>query len=548
MMKKISKLLAVVLAVAMLICPAMCLTSMAETSTDAYTLNYADGVLTVNVAPGEDFLVSLLKIDIEGYVVDEDNIAVTTEEGVSFSANPSYENGVLTLLLASKEAANVHLVSSATVTIPATKDESASKYYIALTNIQVATAGTADAPDSFIAIDGVDADGAVENVVNIVGGATACTHENIGAWEITQPTKTNTGLKTRTCECGYTEEEVIPAAQLDTTMVFRTPLVTIGETLGLRFRAKASVLNDATATYKFVVTPQKYDGTTLAEYTGATVEYPVVKSGSNYQVDISNIAITELGLNVKAYIARYNAEGIFEAYSEVDTANPAAILKGMITESAASGTTAYKLNTMIVDLLNLGAEAQNYFPGLLGSTTCDLYKAPRVNQGVNQKFASDSVSLNAVNNTTWNSGSSVTSTTNALAMSVGINPAPAPVYTIRNATATGNNPLDYSKLTFTVSYTSQYDGKTRTTTITGDDWNALVSKKHLKYTFDKVAMYDADQVITAVLSYNGTEVFTSTYTVENFINEYKSDASMGTIVTNVGRFGVSARAYFLSLS
>ena len=264
-------------------------------------------------------------------------------------------------------------------------------------------------------------------------------------------------------------------------------------------------------------------------------------------ISIHNIAITELGLNVKAYIARYNAEGIFEAYSEVDTANPVEILKGMITANAASGTTAYKLNTMIVDLLNVGAEAQSYFPGLVGSTTCDLYKAVRVNKGLDQKYASGSVSLKAINNTTWNSGSSVTATTNALAMSVGINPAPAPVYTIRNATATGNNPLDYSKLTFTVSYTSQYDGKTRSFTITGDDWNDYVSKKHLKYTFDKVAMYDADQVITAVLSYNGTEVFTSTYTVENFINEYKSDASMGKIVTNVGRFGVSARAYFLSL-
>ena len=101
MMRKISKLLAVVLAVAMLICPAMCLTSIAEeTPAGAYTVAYDEenGVLTVDVTPSKSFLVSLIKIAVEGFVIDEENITVTTVEGINFSANPSYENGVLTLL------------------------------------------------------------------------------------------------------------------------------------------------------------------------------------------------------------------------------------------------------------------------------------------------------------------------------------------------------------------------------------------------------------------------------------------------------------------
>lgn len=346
--------------------------------------------------------------------------------------------------------------------------------------------------------------------------------------------------------------DLVTGPVLDTTMVFRTPaLVTIGETLGLRLRARASVLNDATATYKFVVTTKKYDGTTLNEVVNEPVECDIVKSGSNYQYEISNIAITELGLDVEAYIVRYNAKGELEAYSDVYTVSPAEILKGMIVDTAAEGTSAYKLNTMIADLLNLGATAQDYFPGLTKNTTCDLYTSARVNEGVDQKWASvDLADLNPVDtdtNTIWNPDSAVTATTNALAMEVGLNPAPAPTFVVRNATATGNNPLDYSKLTLNISYTSENDGKTRTKTVTGSDWEALVSRKHLKCPFPSVAMYDSNQVITAVLTYDGTEVFTTTYTIETFIDAYASDAAMGTIVTNVGKFGASARNYFNSL-
>ena len=389
----------------------------------------------------------------------------------------------------------------------------------------------------------------VAGTVTVASEEPECEHH----WTIvTQPTKTETGLKVRTCTlCDEVEEVVIDIPVLDTTMVFRTPNVTIGETLGLRLRARTSVLNDATATYKFVVTPQKYNTTTQMEETGETVEYDVVKSGTNYQVDLSGISITELGLDVNAYIVRYNAEGIFEAYSEIEAANPATVLKGMVNASAVEGTTAYKLNTMIGDLLALGAEAQEYFPKSINSTTCDLYTAERVNVGVEKWASAELGELNVVDtttNTVWNPDSAITATTNRLSMEVSLNPAPAPTFVVRNASPSGTNPLDFSKLSMTISYTSEYDGKTRTETYEGDEWNDLISRNHLKAKFPKVAMYDSDQVITAVLTFDGVNVFTSTYTIETYISSQLSSAANGTIVRCIGMFGASARNYFLSLN
>ena len=166
-MRKFPKLVAIVLAIAIVICPAMCLSAMAD-SPNGYSLSYNEGVLTVTVTSETGFMVSYLNIDIEGYTVDEENITVTTAEGRAFSANPIFEDGVLALLVAPTEAYDISLVTEAVVSVPLEELVEAERYYIALTKIQAADAGTAETPESFLVFDGVDANGYVEEVIPTV--------------------------------------------------------------------------------------------------------------------------------------------------------------------------------------------------------------------------------------------------------------------------------------------------------------------------------------------------------------------------------------------
>lgn len=213
MMRKFPKLLAVVLAIAIIICPAMCLTSMAETPANDYTVSYADDVVTVKVDAANGFLVALLRLDVEGFDVNEAGIAVTTTEGVEFGANPDFDAdaGVLSLLLAAKDAANINVVTSATVTIPVTKTATDDNYGIKLTTIQAADAGSVvdgvlvaedfiDFPYVADAEDGTIVDAPEEKVEAIK----PCTHENTTE-NTTASTCTVPGSVTVTCDdCGAT--------------------------------------------------------------------------------------------------------------------------------------------------------------------------------------------------------------------------------------------------------------------------------------------------------------------------------------------------------
>ena len=374
-----------------------------------------------------------------------------------------------------------------------------------------------------------------------------CAHE-WGAWNITQPTKTETGLKTRTCTlCGEVEEVVIEAAKLDETLIFNNTVLNISSTFNLSFRIKRSLI-EGYATTKVIATPQKYYDDTLMEYTADPLTLDLVyKTKNNDGADLNNIGMYELGLNVDAYMACYDADGVFVAYSETITANPATILKGMI-QADSTDSQVMKRNALIVDVLNLGTEAQSYFPGLIGSTTCDLYLAEKLNSGVDTTLGSGELNIEDLTVGTdpvWNPESTVvTSAKNALRLSVNIKGSPVVAYRISQASSTGSAPIDTSKLTLNVSYTTLNGGEAVVSDeVTGNEWAAYVNGKHLYYTFTKLAMYDGNKLITATLTYDGTEVWTSQYTLEQFVAANTATP----IVVALGKFSLSSRAYFATL-
>ncbi len=192
-MRKFPKLVAIVLAIAIVICPAMCLSAMAD-SPNSYSLSYDEGVLTITVTSETGFMVSYLNVDIEGYAVDEENITVTTEEGRAFSANPIFEDGVLALLVAPTEAYDISLVTEAVVSVPLEELVEVERYYIALTKIQAADAGSAEVPESFLVFDGVDANGYVEEVIPTVD---ALPHE----CDVVEYVDNGDGTHNGVCDC-----------------------------------------------------------------------------------------------------------------------------------------------------------------------------------------------------------------------------------------------------------------------------------------------------------------------------------------------------------
>jgi hypothetical protein len=296
-----------------------------------------------------------------------------------------------------------------------------------------------------------------------------------------------------------------------------------------------------------VITASKYNNalmvTTLDPVHSELVSLTTKNAGAYY----NNIASYELDLPITAYVACYNALGQEVAHSASLTIYPVALLKGLYVAGSANAQQ-IALNTVVTDTLNLGTAAQAYFSSQVAGDH-DLKLATPINDEWDQTYASASVGeLTDVTNIAWNPSSSVTSSTNNIGLTADISGAPVIQLSILQSTATGNHPLDYSKLTLQVSYTRLYtqsgDPELVTDTITGSAWNAYASGKHLRYKFTKAAMFDANKTVTFTLTYDGTEVSTVTYSLDSFILANLSNAAQGTLITQLGKFASSSRAYF----
>lgn len=349
--------------------------------------------------------------------------------------------------------------------------------------------------------------------------------------------------------CGYEAATGPVESVLDENILTTlSPQISITETINVNFRvAKATTTQNANyASVKMVITATKYANNML--YSADPVYADLVSiTSKNNAATYYDVATYELDLPIYAYVACYNENGDEIAHSNTFTAYPSELLKGLYT---ATPTTALQeaTNRLVTDTLNLGATAQSYFASQVAGDT-DLKAATAMNEGWDQTYATAELTgLNNVSNFDWNPESAVTSSTNNITTAADISGAPAIGFAILKATATGANPLDYSKLKMEVSYETLYANNASSGTISdvieGSEWNAYAVGKNLRYSFKKAAMYDSDKTVTAVVTYDGTRVCTVTYSMDSYIFAYKDNATVGGIVTAIGKFTASARNYF----
>lgn len=352
-------------------------------------------------------------------------------------------------------------------------------------------------------------------------------------------------------KCGYKAATGPVESVLDENILMTlAPQIHISETLNVTFRvAKATTTQNANyASTKMVVTATKYDSTTMMKYLADPVYLDFFSlTTKNNAARYFNVSTYELDLPIYAYVACYNENGDEIAHSTTITAYPSELLKNLYN---ANSTTPLQdsINKLVTDTLNLGAAAQAYFAGLAAGDA-DIKSATAMNEGWDQTYATAELTgLVDVSNFDWNPESPVTSSTNNITIAANVSGAPTIQYGIMQATATGNNPLDYSKLKMEVSYETLYANNASSGTISdvieGSDWANYAVRKNLRYAFAKTAMYDSDKTVTAVVTYDGTRVCTVTYSLDSFILANASDASMGGICTAIGKFTAAARNYF----
>ena len=345
-------------------------------------------------------------------------------------------------------------------------------------------------------------------------------------------------------KCGY---KAAPTAVLDGNITFKTSLMQISDTLNLIFKAPKAVTIDTYDHCKAEFIAHKYDNSRNV-YATDPIYVDLAGTTKNLDIIYKNIASVELDLSITCKILCYNAQDQLVAYSTVKEEIPVNLFKALYT---ASPTTQLQIatNRLVTDTLNLGAVAQAYF--VTGYPSSDLSKATAMNSGWNQAYASTSLNVTDVSNYKWNDKSAITSETNKFSAQADVSGSPVVAFQLNRATPTGANPLDYSKLTMAVSYTSLYTesghSELVTDVVTGDDWVQYESGKNLRYIFSKAKMFDSNKTISVALTYDGVTFLTASYSLDSFVFANSSNATMGGLVTQIGYFGQSARDYFTAL-
>lgn len=257
------------------------------------------------------------------------------------------------------------------------------------------------------------------------------------------------------------------------------------------------------------------------------------------------IALSELNLPIVAVLCGYDANGALVAVSNPVCNNVTDLFWGLYTAETNEAK-----KTFYVDTMNMASEAQLYF-GKAGSGLASV-QLPRDKYAFDQSKATASLPAYDLatmpNGCTNNPSSTVSTSTYSMsqALSLGTG-APVITYLMKNANRK-NYQLDKSKLVMEVSYTDGY-GKLVSSTVTGeaatgssDPWDTFGN--YFTYTFAACKLSDTNKTVTAKVTYDGVEMYTSVYSVETFIAQNYTDATMGALLTSIGKFGVSARAYF----
>ena len=246
-------------------------------------------------------------------------------------------------------------------------------------------------------------------------------------------------------------------------------------------------------------------------------------------------AAYELILDVASTVYATDASGNVVAFSTTRTDTVAArAFAGLTSEIAVGAGMNAQLVTLYVDLVNYGAAAQNYFAASYPGS--DLAAAPLANAAFTsyQSYASELPTLVNVNSTVREPG---VPSALGLARNVQIGSANYLRYTVAPATYTPAN------LTLDITYTNSY-GIVINETVAITEME--LSAGNYIYSFDKIALYDLDRVVTAKIYEGSTLLLTNTYSLESYAYSNISTPALTEILTAMECFGHSAYAYLIA--
>lgn len=343
-----------------------------------------------------------------------------------------------------------------------------------------------------------------------------------------------TAAEIKACD---TAEKLLTLDYADKTVEVKAPVV--GPTLD-----EAIILDAAVAVSNTVNVSYILDGTTVSDYASYTIEVtrdaystvdynattatstlvnPTLYKGDYYYL-CTGFALVDMCLDVTAVVNCYDANGNKVAYSKPFTNN----IKDLITAeyNNASKTTD---KTAYTDLLNMGTEAQKYFGGFYSSSdlAADVAAGKLSNAGFDQTYASEALGeLASGEGQTVDNGADV-EVAGALTLS------PTLSYII-TADATP------SDLSITLTYTNEYTGSP----VEKTSKEFTLYKGDYYYSYTELPLYSSNAVITANVYDGETLLATTSYSVEQWVDMNKDDATLGAVATAIGKFGASVRVFF----
>ena len=326
--------------------------------------------------------------------------------------------------------------------------------------------------------------------------------------------------------------DLVTGPVLDTSIEQGNSYAAVNDTISLVFLLKhKTVTNAGYDDYKVEFSRQTFTNQYMYNETldvQDVAKTTATSSTSYYQY--SGIGMYEMNIPIIVTVKCYK-DSEYVAYNQF-TLN----VKDMIIAVYNNANTADSMKTLIVDLLNLGAEAQKYF-GTEGTDLADV-KLPTEGFDVEQTTVFDPESLATTENYELGEGYADSGITASFNLNIAKNPG---VYYVIGKMATGSYPR--ADVVIETAYTNGLNSNVVTDNVVGTD--ATFAGSRYYYVFNKVAFYDLSQVVTTTVKHNGNTVVTIEYTVESYIKKNYTSDTQGELLIALAKFSKSARYHFI---
>lgn len=256
-------------------------------------------------------------------------------------------------------------------------------------------------------------------------------------------------------------------------------------------------------------------GFAYATKTDTFTKAQMTPAGTRYAVQLSGIAMFEMNAPLTATVYGVDADGK-ERFSTSYTKS----IKDLAVEYYNS-TSNNKFKVMLTELLNLGAEAQEYF----ASRSAVLPNIALPNAG----FEGTPIDGYGELATTVSGAENVNNVLN-YAINPGIR------YDFKNAT---------SATKMVLSYVDPLTGKDVVTEITPDTEGVIFANNTYYYQYQAIAFYAGNKTVTATV-YAGEDVlYTHTYCLETILNaNVDGSGSLAELAVATAKFGKACQAYY----